>query len=99
VPQPATTAPEDVNQNPYVQLGGGCLAGFSIGLVPFGGTGRQLLDDARLLPRGTPNARLGLAIGEIVGGIALTVGGAPAAEGRATVVPGPNGFVTAYPIP
>jgi hypothetical protein len=74
-PLAATTAPEDWTQNPYVQLEGGFLAGVSLGLVPFGGVGQQLADAGELLPHGTPEARLGLAIGQIVGGIAITVGG------------------------
>jgi hypothetical protein len=40
-----------------------------------GGVGQQLADAGELLPHGTPEARLGLAVGQIVGGIALTVGG------------------------
>ena len=74
-PQAATTAPDDWRQNPYVQLEGGFLAGVSLGLVPMGGVGQQLADAGEVLPHGTPEARLGLAVGQIVGGIALTVGG------------------------
>ncbi|HZF51105.1 MAG TPA: hypothetical protein VE093_20745 [Polyangiaceae bacterium] len=74
-PQAATTALDDWRQNPYVQLEGGFLAGVSLGLVPMGGVGQQLADAGELLPHGTPEARLGLAVGQIVGGIALTVGG------------------------
>jgi hypothetical protein len=40
-----------------------------------GGVGQQLADAGEVLPHGTPEARLGLALGQIVGGIALTVGG------------------------
>jgi hypothetical protein len=40
-----------------------------------GGVGQQLADAGEVLPHGTPEARLGLAVGQIVGGIALTVGG------------------------
>jgi hypothetical protein len=74
-PQAATTAPDDWRQNPYVQIEGGFLAGVSLGLVPMGGVGQQLADAGEVLPHGTPEARLGLAVGQIVGGIALTVGG------------------------
>ncbi|HZF49972.1 MAG TPA: hypothetical protein VE093_15035 [Polyangiaceae bacterium] len=74
-PLAATTAPEDWTQNPYVQIEGGFLAGVSLGLVPFGGVGHQLLDAGEVLPHGTPEARLGLSVGMIVGGIAITVGG------------------------
>ncbi|MGK3959481.1 RHS repeat-associated core domain-containing protein [Sorangium sp. So ce118] len=75
VPQPVTTAPIDWSQNPYLQLEGGFVAGLSLGLVPFAGVGHELLDAAGVLPHGTPEARMGLAIGQIVGGLALTIGG------------------------
>ncbi|XXY22128.1 RHS repeat-associated core domain-containing protein [Sorangium sp. So ce216] len=75
VPQPVTTAPIDWSQNPYLQLEGGFVAGLSLGLVPFAGVGHELLDTAGVLPHGTPEARMGLAIGQIVGGLALTIGG------------------------
>jgi hypothetical protein len=74
-PQATTTAPEDWTQNPYVQIEGGFLAGVSLGLVPLGGVGHQLLDAGEVLPHGTPEARLGLSVGLIVGGIASTAGG------------------------
>jgi hypothetical protein len=74
-PLAATTAPDDWTQNPYVQLEGGFLAGVSLGLVPAGGVGHQLADAGELLPHGTPEARFGLAVGMIVGGMAITVGG------------------------
>ena len=67
-PQPATTAPEDRTQNPYVQVEGGFVAGLMLGMVPFGGVGHQLLDQGKVLPPGTPEARRGLAVGQIVGG-------------------------------
>jgi hypothetical protein len=73
--QAVTTAPEDWTQNPYVQIEGGFLAGVSLGLVPLGGVGHQLLDAGEVLPHGTPQARLGLSVGLIVGGIATTAGG------------------------
>ncbi|WP_437620613.1 RHS repeat-associated core domain-containing protein [Sorangium sp. So ce1151] len=75
VPQAVTTAPIDWSQNPYVQVEGGFVAGLSLGLVPFAGVGHGLLDAAGVLAHGTPEARMGLAIGQIVGGIALTIGG------------------------
>ncbi|MGK3970050.1 RHS repeat-associated core domain-containing protein [Sorangium sp. So ce118] len=75
VPQPVTTAPNDWSQNPYVQIEGGFVAGLSLGLAPFAGVGHGLLDAAGVLPHGTPEARMGLAIGQIVGGLALTIGG------------------------
>jgi hypothetical protein len=47
----------------------------SLGLVPLGGVGPQLLDAGEVLPHGTPEARFGLSVGLIVGGIATTAGG------------------------
>jgi len=73
--QAATTAPEDWTKSPYAQLEGGFLAGVSLGLVPGGGVGHQLLDAGEVLPQGTPEARFGLSVGLIVGGIAITAGG------------------------
>ncbi|MGK3998679.1 RHS repeat domain-containing protein [Sorangium sp. So ce1024] len=75
VPQPVTTAPLDWSQNPYVQVEGGFIAGLLLGAVPFAGVGHGLLDATGVLPHGTPEARMGLAIGQIVGGLALTLGG------------------------
>lgn len=75
VPQPVTTAPIDWSQNPYVQLEGGFVTGLLLGAVPFAGVGHEVLDAAGVLTHGTPKARMGLAIGQIVGGIALTLGG------------------------
>ncbi|WP_437732665.1 RHS repeat-associated core domain-containing protein [Sorangium sp. So ce1335] len=75
VPQPVTTAPIDWSHNPYVQVEGGFIAGLLLGAVPFAGLGHGLLDAAGVLAHGTPEARMGLAIGQIVGGLALTIGG------------------------
>ncbi|WP_437565862.1 RHS repeat-associated core domain-containing protein [Sorangium sp. So ce542] len=75
VPQPVSTAPIDWSQNPYVQVEGGFVAGLLLGAVPFAGVGHELLDAAGVLAHGTPGARMGLAIGQIVGGVALTLGG------------------------
>ncbi|WP_437811151.1 RHS repeat-associated core domain-containing protein [Sorangium sp. So ce1078] len=75
VPQPVTTAPIDWSQNPYVQIEGGFVAGLLLGAVPFAGVGHELLDAAGVLAHGTPEARMGLAIGQIVGGLAVTIGG------------------------
>ncbi|WP_437949416.1 RHS repeat-associated core domain-containing protein [Sorangium sp. So ce296] len=75
VPQPVTTAPIGWSQNPYVQVEGGFVAGLLLGAVPFAGVGHELLDAAGVLAHGTPEARMGLAIGQIVGGVALTLGG------------------------
>ncbi|KYF92944.1 hypothetical protein BE20_10620 [Sorangium cellulosum] len=70
-----STAPIDWSQNPYVQIEGGFVAGLLLGAVPFAGVGHELLDAAGVLAHGTPEARMGLAIGQIVGGVALTIGG------------------------
>ncbi|WP_437955465.1 RHS repeat-associated core domain-containing protein [Sorangium sp. So ce119] len=75
VPQPVTAAPIDWSQNPYVQLEAGFIAGLLLGVVPFAGVGHGLLDAAGVLAHGTPEARMGLAIGQIVGGLAVTIGG------------------------
>ena len=69
------TPPEGWTQIPYVQVEGGFVAGVSLGLVPFGGVGQQVLDAAEVLPHGTPEARRGLAVGQIVGGMITLVGG------------------------
>jgi RHS repeat-associated protein len=69
------TPPEGWTQIPYVQVEGGFVAGVSLGLVPFGGVGQQVLDAAEVLPHGTPEARRGLAVGQIVGGLITLVGG------------------------
>jgi len=63
------TPPEGWTQIPYVQVEGGFFAGVSLGLVPFGGVGQQVLDAAEVLPHGTPEARRGLAVGQVVGGL------------------------------
>jgi hypothetical protein len=66
----------DWKMNPYLQVEGGFLGGLVLGAVPFGGVGQQLLDAADVLPHGTPEARRGLAVGLIVGGIVSVAGGA-----------------------
>ncbi|WP_437732666.1 hypothetical protein [Sorangium sp. So ce1335] len=58
-----------------MQVEGGFIAGLMLGAVPFAGVGHGLLDAAGVLAHGTPEARMGLAIGQIVGGLALTIGG------------------------
>src|SRR5262249_50206767 len=48
-PEPPVPAeppePDDWTQNPYVQTIGGFLGGIGLGIVPFAGTGQQLLDE------------------------------------------------------
>ncbi len=75
VAQPANAAPEDWKQQPIVQVQYGIAGGFVLGLIPFGGVGQQLLDAFGVLPHGTPEARLGLAVGQIVGGAVSALGG------------------------
>ncbi len=72
-----TTEPESTSwlDNPFAQLIGGYLIGVGEGLVPFGGLGHQLAESLGVSERGTPQARFGLAVGQIVGGIFATVGG------------------------
>ncbi|WP_437483773.1 hypothetical protein WME75_43450 [Sorangium sp. So ce1014] len=87
VPQPVTTAPIDGSQNPYVQVEAGFVAGLLLGAVPFAGVGHELLDVAGVLAHGTSEARMGLAIGQIVGGIALTIGGLTGKSSAASRAP------------
>jgi hypothetical protein len=61
--------------NPYVQIEGGFLAGLAEGFVPFGGVGHQLLDMGEVIPHGSPQARFGLAFGQVLGGIVTLLGG------------------------
>ncbi len=68
-----------------MQLEGGFLGGLFLGLVPFAGVGQQLLDVTGVLPKGTPEARLGLALGQIVGGAFTAASGAVAAVGGGAV--------------
>jgi len=75
VPQETTTAPTGWKQNPYVQVEGGFVAGAALGSVPFAGVGQQALDAAGVLSPGTPEARRGVAVGQIFGGVVTLVGG------------------------
>jgi hypothetical protein len=75
VAQPANAAPEDWKESPLVQLTGGFLGGLCLGGVPFAGVSQQLLDATGALPHRNPEARLGLALGQIVGGIIATGAG------------------------
>jgi hypothetical protein len=71
----STTAPDDWVQNPYVQIEGGFLAGLAEGFVPFGGVGHQILDLGEVIPHGSPQARFGLAFGQVLGGVVTLLGG------------------------
>jgi hypothetical protein len=67
--------PPDWDKDPFVQGVGGFLGGLCLGAVPFAGVGQQFFDAARVLPHGTPEARLGLALGEIFGGLFTAASG------------------------
>ncbi len=66
---PVNAAQEDWKESPLAQLTGGFLGGLCLGGVPFAGLSQQLLDATGALPHRNPEARLGLALGQIVGGI------------------------------
>src|SRR6185503_13855115 len=81
VPQPVTTAPTDWtpnrsswSQHPVVQIEGGFVGGLALGSVPIAGPVVSLAAGATIGP-GTREARIGKAIGEMVGGLFLTLGG------------------------
>ena len=75
--EPPDTEPEpdDWTQNPIVQTVGGFLGGVGLGIVPFAGVGQQVLDETGVLPHGTPEARTGLALGQMLGGTFTMVTG------------------------
>jgi RHS repeat-associated protein len=73
VPQPAAAVAKDWKQNPWVQLFGGFASGVALGIVPFAGAGEQLLDHGHVISPGTPEARRGLAGGQIAGGMIAVV--------------------------
>jgi protein-disulfide isomerase len=75
LPSPAAFVPPDWDKDPFVQGVGGFLGGLCLGAVPCAWVGQQFLDAARVLPHGTPEARLGLALGEIAGGFFTAVSG------------------------
>jgi hypothetical protein len=75
LPSPAAFVPPDWDKDPFVQGVGGFLGGLCLGAVPFAGVGQQFFDAARVLPHGTPEARLGLALGEIFGGLFTAASG------------------------
>ncbi|MEO7330935.1 MAG: RHS repeat-associated core domain-containing protein [Minicystis sp.] len=74
VPQPQDDEPKGWKHHPLVQLEAGFLGGVILGLIPFAGVGHQFLDAAKVLPHHTPEARLGLELGKIVGGLATATG-------------------------
>ncbi|MGK4000972.1 RHS repeat domain-containing protein, partial [Sorangium sp. So ce1024] len=74
VPQPVTTAPIDWSRNPYVQVEGGFLAGCCSGRFLSPASGMGCWTPRACWPMGRPEAWMGLAIGQIVGGLALTIG-------------------------
>ncbi|MBK9259932.1 MAG: hypothetical protein IPM54_08870 [Polyangiaceae bacterium] len=67
-PATADPGPRAVD-HPAAQFVGGAGAGVPISLVPLGSLGADVGIESGVLPRGTPWARLGKAVGEGVGGI------------------------------
>jgi RHS repeat-associated protein len=59
-----------------VQGAGGFLIGLGLGLVPFGGVVETGLSATGVIDEGTRAARIGLAVGEVIGGAFLTAIGA-----------------------
>ncbi len=55
--------------NRHAQYGGGFVAGVAIGIVPLGAVVANTLIEEGVLAKGTPEAREGLAAGQMVGGI------------------------------
>ncbi|MFO0755161.1 MAG: FG-GAP-like repeat-containing protein [Byssovorax sp.] len=74
-PQAENGTKPDWTQHPVVQVGGGILGGVFLGLVPFAGVGEQFADALGVLPDSTPEARFGLALGQMIGGAIATAGG------------------------
>jgi hypothetical protein len=58
-----------------IQFWGGFAAGIALGYVPFGGIGEQVASHAGAISRGTREAQIGKALGEMAGGMLLTMGG------------------------
>jgi RHS repeat-associated protein len=75
LPSPMAFVPPDWDKDPFVQFIEGGFHGLCLGAIPFAGAGKQFLDAAKVLPKGTPEARLGMALGQIVGGAATTLAG------------------------
>lgn len=75
-PPPASDEPQKSwTENPIFQAVGGFVAGVAIGAVPFGGTGAQVATAAGVIDKGTREARIGRALGEMVGGAFITISG------------------------
>jgi len=68
--------PPTFSQNPIVQIEGGVLEGLFLGFIPFGAVAEQVLTGTGALPRGTVAFERGLALGQIVTGLAEIAGGA-----------------------
>jgi A nuclease family of the HNH/ENDO VII superfamily with conserved AHH len=67
--------------DPNAQYQAGYVAGVAIGIVPFGALVANILIDKGILAQGTPEARQGLAQGQMVGGIiGILWGGKPNAS-------------------
>jgi hypothetical protein len=70
------SASSELSQNRYVQFFGGLLGGVALGIVPYAGFGHAILDVAGVLPHGSPEARWGLGLGQMLGGFVAAIGGA-----------------------
>ncbi len=86
-PRPAGEVDENgfVPYNAGVQRSGGFVAGVSIGLVPFGSLVANALIAAGVLVEGTPEAREGLANGQLLGGLIGMVWGSGKSPSAAPV--------------
>jgi hypothetical protein len=90
LPQATIAAEEDDwTQAPHVQREDGYLGGVCLGIVPVAGLGEQLLEAGDVLDHGSPAAQLGMAIGQVVGGlVSLALGVAGEIGGGAATVTG-----------
>jgi RHS repeat-associated protein len=62
-------SPTSWKDHPLAQAEGGFLAGLALGGVPFAGLAQQGLTKGKVLDEGTPESRLGLGLGQMVGGV------------------------------
>ena len=74
-PPPVLAAPTPWHQSGFIQRTGGFLAGAALGHIPFGGAARDYFEEQGYISHGTDDARTGLGVGEIAGGISLSFNG------------------------
>jgi hypothetical protein len=72
---PRSDPPVRMLDDPATETVRGLASGVTIGMVPFGAVGSQVLIEGDVLPSGTPDARKGKAIGEIAVGMGQIVVG------------------------